>query len=133
MGSRAVEGASWHSNDHYRQCFSHSYACLMTVRSPLRRPLLLRRLPRVLQLAAKALFQLLTMLWLLLVALPRPDVILLQLPPALPTMLVCRLAALRHRCRLVFDWHNFAYTLMAIGMGRGHPLVGVSWAADSPV
>ncbi len=32
----------------------------------------------MLQLAAKALFQLLTMLWLLLVALPRPDVILLQ-------------------------------------------------------
>lgn len=90
---------------------------------PWRRPPLLRRLPRVLQLAAKALFQLLTMLWLLLVALPRPDVILLQLPPALPTMLVCRLAALRHRCRLVFDWHNFAYTLMAIGMGRGHPVV----------
>ena len=38
-------------------------------------------------------------------------------------MLVCRLAALRHRARLVFDWHNFAYTLMAIGMGRGHPVV----------
>ncbi|KAL4443535.1 hypothetical protein ABPG75_011272 [Micractinium tetrahymenae] len=86
-------------------------------------PPLLRRLPRVLQLAAKALYQLLTMVWLLLVALPRPDVILLQLPPALPTMLVCRLAALRHRCRLVYDWHNFAYTLMAIGMGRGHPVV----------
>ncbi|PRW56830.1 chitobiosyldiphosphodolichol beta-mannosyltransferase-like isoform X1 [Chlorella sorokiniana] len=86
-------------------------------------PAALRRLPHVLQLAAKALFQLLTMLWLLLVALPRPDVILLQLPPALPTMLVCRLAALRHRARLVFDWHNFAYTLMAIGMGRGHPVV----------
>ena len=43
-----------------------------------RRPAALRRLPRVLQLAAKALCQLLTMLWLLLVALPRPDVILLQ-------------------------------------------------------
>ena len=43
-----------------------------------RRPPALRRLPRVLQLAAKALFQLLTMLWMLLVTLPRPDVILLQ-------------------------------------------------------
>lgn len=98
------------------------------------RPLALRRLPRLLQLLAKAAFQLLTMLWLLLAALPRPDVILLQLPPALPTMLVCRVASLRHRCRLVFDWHNFAYTLMAIGMGRGHPVVsirgvGSDWAS----
>lgn len=86
-------------------------------------PRVLLRLPRLLRLAAKAIFQLLTMLWFLLVMLPRPSVILLQLPPALPTMLVCRLAALRHRARLVFDWHNFAYTLMAIGMGRAHPLV----------
>jgi hypothetical protein len=34
----------------------------------------------------------LTLLWMLLVALPRPNVILLQLPPAVPTMLACRLA-----------------------------------------
>lgn len=89
----------------------------------MRRPPLVRRLPRLLALLAKALFQLATLLWMLLVALPRPDAILLQLPPAIPTVLVCRLAALRHRARLVFDWHNFAYTLMAIGMGRGHPVV----------
>ncbi|KAI3428089.1 hypothetical protein D9Q98_006472 [Chlorella vulgaris] len=86
-------------------------------------PSLLRRLPRVLSLLTKALFQLLTLLWMLLFSLPRPDTILLQLPPALPTMLVCRLAAVRHGARLVFDWHNFAHTLMALGMGPGHPVV----------
>jgi beta-1,4-mannosyltransferase len=77
----------------------------------------------VLSLLTKALFQLLTLLWMLLFSLPRPDTILLQLPPALPTMLVCRLAAVRHGARLVFDWHNFAHTLMALGMGPGHPVV----------
>lgn len=87
------------------------------------RPPLLRRLPRALGLLVKAAFQLLSLLWALLVALPRPDAILLQLPPAVPTMVACRLAAARHRARLVFDWHNFAYTLMAIGMGPRHPLV----------
>jgi beta-1,4-mannosyltransferase len=71
---------------------------------------------------------------MLLVALPRPDVILLQLPPALPTMVACWMAARRHAARLVFDWHNFAFTLMAIDLGRGHPLVRLaeryerSWA-----
>lgn len=87
-------------------------------------PCWLASLPSPLRLPFKALMQLMALLWMLLVALPRPDIILLQLPPALPTMLVCRLAALRHRARLVFDWHNFAYTLMAIGLGRRHPLVG---------
>ena len=60
---------------------------------------------------------------MLLVSLPRPDVILLQLPPALPTMVACWLAARRHHARLVYDWHNFAYTLMGLTMGRGHQLV----------
>jgi beta-1,4-mannosyltransferase len=60
---------------------------------------------------------------MLLVSLPKPDVILLQLPPALPTMVACWLAARRHGARLIYDWHNFAYTLMALTMGRGHQLV----------
>lgn len=74
-------------------------------------------------LALKALFQFAVLAWLCWVALPRPDAILLQIPPAIPTMAVLRGAALRHGARLVFDWHNFAYTLMALGMGSQHPLV----------
>jgi beta-1,4-mannosyltransferase len=92
-------------------------------RSSLRSPRWLGRLPRALALPLKALLQLLALLWMALLALPRPAVILLQLPPALPTMAVCWLAARRHRARLVFDWHNFAFTLMALGMGRRHALV----------
>lgn len=89
----------------------------------LSRPAWLSRLPRPIALPFKAIYQFLVLLWMLLVSLPRPDVILLQLPPALPTMAVCWLAARRHRARLVYDWHNFAYTLMALTMGRAHALV----------
>jgi beta-1,4-mannosyltransferase len=88
-----------------------------------RRPRWVTKLPGFLRLVVKALAQLLSLLYLVLFGLSRPDVILLQLPPAIPTMLVCRLAAARHHARLVFDWHNFAYTLMAINLGRSHPLV----------
>jgi beta-1,4-mannosyltransferase len=80
-------------------------------------------LPRPVALPLKAILQLFALIWMLLVSLPKPDVILLQLPPALPTMVACYLAARRHRARLVYDWHNFAYTLMALTMGRGHQLV----------
>lgn len=93
---------------------------------PILLPRWVERLPRFLSLPLKATIQLMALLWMLLVMLPRPDVILLQLPPAIPTMMVCRLAATRHHARLVFDWHNFAYTLMAIGMGRQTGLVRVA-------
>eukprot|EP00890_Picochlorum_soloecismus_P004693 jgi/Picsp_1/5224/NSC_02587-R1_beta- -mannosyltransferase len=85
------------------------------------------RVPRLLQLPLKALFQLFILIWMLCIGLPRPDVILLQIPPAIPTMLVCSIAAKIRGARLVYDWHNFAHTIMAIsGLGEHHPLVRVA-------
>lgn len=78
---------------------------------------------RGIQLALKALYQLLTLAWLTWVALPRSKHILLQIPPAIPTMMVLRAAALIHRSQLLFDWHNFAYTIMALSLGNSHWLV----------
>ena len=46
-----------------------------------------------------------------------------QVPPALPTLPLCRAAALWHGCPLVVDWHNFAHTLMALSLGAQHPAV----------
>lgn len=89
-------------------------------------PSWLSRLPRLLFLACKALHQLLQLLWLLLVWLPRPDVILMQNPPAIPTMAVCWLAALRHKAHWAIDWHNFGYTILGLSMGPNHWLVRVA-------
>jgi beta-1,4-mannosyltransferase len=80
-------------------------------------------LPRVLRLLLKAVQQLLALLWVTLVAAPHPTAILLQTPPAIPTMLVFALAARIRRARLIFDWHNFAYTLMAISLSERHWIV----------
>ncbi|KAF5826742.1 glycosyl transferases group 1-domain-containing protein [Dunaliella salina] len=74
--------------------------------------------------------QLLQLLWLLLVWLPRPDAILMQNPPAIPTMAVCWLAALRHKARWAIDWHNFGYTIMGLSMGPNHWLVRVARALE---
>ena len=64
---------------------------------------------------------------MLCIGLPQPDVILLQIPPAIPTMLVCSIAARLRGARLVYDWHNFAHTIMAIsGLGERHPIVRVA-------
>ena len=77
-------------------------------------PELFTKLPTVMSLAVKVLFQLLLMLWLTVVALPRPSAIIMQNPPAIPVMLLCWIASVRHRASLIIDWHNFAYTIMEL-------------------
>lgn len=58
--------------------------------------------------------------WALLVTARRPDVILLQTPPAPPAMTACWLAARLRGARLVIDWHNLGYTLLALKLGKQH-------------
>jgi beta-1,4-mannosyltransferase len=84
------------------------------------------RLPAPLALAIKAGIQLLSLLWLLLVALPAPAAILMQNPPALPTMAACAAAAARHRAVWVVDWHNTAYSILALKHGHRRWLIGLA-------
>lgn len=60
---------------------------------------------------------------------PRPDVILLQNPPALPTLPVAIAAARLRGAKIIVDWHNLGWTLLALRFGSSHPLVrGTRWA-----
>ena len=67
---------------------------------------------------------------LLWAGISRPDVILVQNPPAFPTLPVARVMAWLRRARVVVDWHNFGADLLALKMGRAHPLVGLARAAE---
>src|SRR5215212_3682991 len=62
-------------------------------------------------------------LWRTLSKLERPDLVLVQNPPAFPTLAVSWFS-LRHRgVRFVVDWHNLGYTLLQLRVGRWHPAV----------
>jgi beta-1,4-mannosyltransferase len=62
-------------------------------------------------------------LWRTLRQLPRPDLVLMQNPPAFPTFAVTWWA-LRHRgVRFIIDWHNLGYTLLRLRLGHWHPAV----------
>ena len=84
------------------------------------------RLPRVLALALRVLLQLVQLCVLMTVRLPRPDVVLLQTPPCVPSFTVCRVVSALRGARFIIDWHNFAYTLMALQLGERHPLVAIA-------
>ena len=92
-------------------------------------PTALSRLPRVLfPLVALIKVPLQTLsLWLTLVALtPKPAVVLVQVPPAIPTLMVVQCARIITRSRLILDWHNLAYTLLALRLGPRSVLVRIS-------
>lgn len=62
-------------------------------------------------------------LWSTLRRLRHPDLVLIQNPPAFPTIVVTWFSLRRKGVRFVIDWHNLGYTLLQLRLGRWHPLV----------
>lgn len=51
---------------------------------------------------------------------------LVQNPPSIPTLAVAHFTCFFRRTRLVIDWHNFGYSILALRLGRQNPLVKLS-------
>ena len=62
-------------------------------------------------------------LWRILRTLRRPDLVLVQNPPAFPTLAVTWFSLRRRGVRFVVDWHNLGYTLLQLRLGQWHPAV----------
>ena len=58
-----------------------------------------------------------------LMRIPRPDAILVQNPPAFPTLFVGWLASRLRGARFVIDWHNLSHTIAAVRLGERHRAV----------
>src|SRR5438067_11365258 len=62
-------------------------------------------------------------LWRELRTLVRPNLILVQNPPAFPTLAVTWFSLKSRHVRFVVAWHNLGYTVLALRLGRWHPAV----------
>ena len=62
-------------------------------------------------------------LWRVLMRVPKPDTILVQNPPAVPTLGVAWLVAKLRGARVVIDWHNLSHSVAAISLGERHRAV----------
>ncbi|EME42590.1 glycosyltransferase family 33 protein [Dothistroma septosporum NZE10] len=51
---------------------------------------------------------------------------LIQNPPSVPTLAICQAMCFLRNTRLVIDWHNFGYSILALRLGSKHPLVRIS-------
>ncbi|XP_043252084.1 chitobiosyldiphosphodolichol beta-mannosyltransferase [Colletes gigas] len=70
----------------------------------------------------KTLWQTITLSWILF----RKRIsshVLVQNPPAIPTLPICWFYCIIMNSQFIIDWHNYAYTLMALGLGNDHLLV----------
>jgi beta-1,4-mannosyltransferase len=52
--------------------------------------------------------------------------IIVQNPPSIPTLAVTSVSCFLRQTRLIIDWHNFGYSILALKLGDTHPLVKLS-------
>lgn len=59
----------------------------------------------------------------ILMRIPKPDTIVVQNPPAFPTLFVAWLTSRLRGARFVIDWHNLSHTIAAVKVGERHRVV----------
>ncbi|RDW58986.1 chitobiosyldiphosphodolichol beta-1,4 mannosyltransferase [Aspergillus mulundensis] len=74
----------------------------------------------------KVLFQVFSLWWILAYSTKPAKWLLVQNPPSIPTLAIASLVCFFRQTKLVIDWHNFGYTILALKLGDAHPLVRVS-------
>lgn len=66
-------------------------------------------------------------LWVVLAYKTKPARwMLVQNPPSIPTLFIALVVCFLRHSRLVIDWHNFGYSILALRLGNKHPLVQLS-------
>ncbi|GFU28345.1 chitobiosyldiphosphodolichol beta-mannosyltransferase [Nephila pilipes] len=76
-------------------------------------PKFLSSLPKSMQYILKTLWQTFYLFWAMM-SIPKMGCILLQNPPAIPTLPVCWFVSVIRECFLFVDFHNYGYTIMAL-------------------
>lgn len=51
---------------------------------------------------------------------------LVQNPPSIPTLMVAQFYCFIRNTRLIIDWHNFGYSILALRLGQSHPVVKIA-------
>lgn len=73
-------------------------------------------LPRQINYIFKTIWQIITLFCALIFK--QADYVLVQNPPAVPTFFVCAVYSFLTRAQFIIDWHNYAYSIMAMTNSR---------------
>ncbi|HYC01529.1 MAG TPA: hypothetical protein VEC57_20525 [Candidatus Limnocylindrales bacterium] len=61
---------------------------------------------------------------------PPASILLVQVPPAIPNLTVAALAGRLCGCRIIVDWHNFGWSMLALRARAGSALIGAARAYE---
>ncbi|EAU92942.2 beta-1,4-mannosyltransferase [Coprinopsis cinerea okayama7 len=90
-------------------------------------PWILKKLPFVVAAPFKILHQLTAILLILLVYIEKPpEFLLVQNPPSIPTLAIVQLVARIRGSKVIIDWHNLGYSILALRLGQNHIFVRIS-------
>ncbi|XP_066151454.1 chitobiosyldiphosphodolichol beta-mannosyltransferase [Euwallacea fornicatus] len=87
---------------------------------------------KLLNYAFKTLFQAFNLLFLLC-SIRSPKVLVVQNPPAIPSLVVCWLFCRIIQAKFVIDWHNYAHTIMELSLPSTHILVNLTKKCEALV
>lgn len=74
----------------------------------------------------KALHQVIFLFIILGYAIDPPAYLLVQNPPSIPSLFLAQVMCYLRNSRLVIDWHNLGYSILALKLGSRHPMVLIS-------
>ncbi|KAF8139828.1 glycosyltransferase family 33 protein [Boletus edulis] len=90
-------------------------------------PSFLREVPFVLAAPVKILHQVTSILYMLMFRIPSPpEFIMVQNPPSIPTLALVRLVGCVRSSKIIIDWHNLGYSILALKLGASHPFVKIA-------
>ncbi|KAI0696494.1 mannosyltransferase [Cerioporus squamosus] len=90
-------------------------------------PRYLTRLPFVIGGPMKVARQVLEITYTLAVRIPHPpEFILVQNPPSIPTLAIVYFVSEMRGCKVIIDWHNTGYSILALRLGWQHPFIRIA-------
>lgn len=79
--------------------------------------------PRIFQYIIKVIFLSFTLVFSLYQMTTIPNFLLVQNPPSIPTLIISFLYVKITQSKLIIDWHNYGFTILALANHAKHPLV----------
>jgi beta-1,4-mannosyltransferase len=79
--------------------------------------------PSPFRYAFKVIWQSVQLMWVMLVQLQWPSHVLVQNPPAIPTLAVAWMFSRIYGSKFMIDWHNYGYSILSLTLGKNHIMV----------
>jgi beta-1,4-mannosyltransferase len=90
-------------------------------------PALVMKLPWIIRAPVRILYQVFSVLQIAFFVLPvHPEVIMVQNPPSIPTLALAWIIARVTKAKLIIDWHNTGYSILAMRTGEHSILVRIA-------